>query len=677
MSYIVEHGERFLESTREILQDMFGVVCRSQEAVVEERTLTTDKRIFVAILFTGTIQGEYILALDESTAINVLSDGYPQADRAMDANIEEVADAFSEALNVIVGETIQHLNKDYKRLTFASPRVLVGQGIYPLIPTARGVLNTNHGSIECHFYLNLMKLNLTVSYHDALENYRQAQQRAEETRETIAKIMNTIGTGIFMVDEDLNLRPGYSAATRTILDLSVTDTNPNLQEIFKSLAENASVLAGFIPWVKLAFKNSRLDWHKDVLPLCSIKELQTRNGKTLYFNWIPIYNRDNRIHELMVIAEDITDRRALEKTREEMVERQEQNLELVSVLMNLESDEVITFLNETKQIIATTRKLAQLVKEDKIYGQMLERQMQRIKGGASQYNLGQLGAAAEAIEGEIGRLDGQDHDNPADIEGELEGLNQLVQHIEQMSGRINEGMNGFPHLIDGVKVPFDKIENLDLEIDRFSTKVSEGEDVLRLKTAVRHLREIDLFEHFSSVKGMLERMAERFGKRILFSFDNDLTIDVSLARQLIDPILQILRNAVEHGIETADVRERKGKNAIGIVTVSQTVQDEYLLISIEDDGAGIDTERLRENAIASGLIDRDNSNELSRSHLLGLIFKPGVTGLCTDILDKGRGLGLASAKQQLAEIGCEVQLVNEDRFGCKFEIAVPINSQQG
>ena len=90
--------------------------------------------------------------------------------------------------------------------------------------------------------------------------------------------MNNISSGIFTVDEDLVVHPGYSAATRRLLDIESTDEPVYFSDVLNNLAQDTRIAEGFLPWVKLIYSDHILDWHKDILPICNCNESQPRMG---------------------------------------------------------------------------------------------------------------------------------------------------------------------------------------------------------------------------------------------------------------------------------------------------------------------------------------------------------------------------------------------------------------
>jgi two-component system, chemotaxis family, sensor kinase CheA len=150
----------------------------------------------------------------------------------------------------------------------------------------------------------------------------------------------------------------------------------------------------------------------------------------------------------------------------------------------------------------------------------------------------------------------------------------------------------------------------------------------------------------------------------------DTEIDKSMIEKLTDPLLHILRNCVDHGIEMPDERQKKGKPRKGAISMTAQHAGAYVIISIKDDGAGIDPEKIRQKAISKKLITPDA--QLSDKELINLIFLPGfstaekVTGV------SGRGVGMDVVKRNISDIRGEIHIDSQPEQGTELSIRLPL-----
>jgi two-component system chemotaxis sensor kinase CheA len=153
---------------------------------------------------------------------------------------------------------------------------------------------------------------------------------------------------------------------------------------------------------------------------------------------------------------------------------------------------------------------------------------------------------------------------------------------------------------------------------------------------------------------------------------DDTELDKTLVEALNDPLVHMVRNAVDHGIETPDVRTRAGKPACGRILLSAEQVGDQILITVRDDGGGIDPEKLRRKALEKGLIDASHAAGLSREECLQLVFLPGFSTKeqVSDL--SGRGVGMDVVRSNILALNGAVQIESEPGRGSAVQIRVPL-----
>lgn len=179
------------------------------------------------------------------------------------------------------------------------------------------------------------------------------------------------------------------------------------------------------------------------------------------------------------------------------------------------------------------------------------------------------------------------------------------------------------------------------------------------------------------VERMLERAARAgriaarlTGKDVDFeTHGGDVRLDKSLAEAMADPLLHILRNAVDHGIETIAERTTAGKNARGRVRLEATIEGSRIVLRIADDGRGIDPLRVTRAARGQGIIEAGRL--LTKEQALRLIFRPGFSTASTVSSVSGRGVGLDVVERAIELVGGELRVASEQGAGTSFEMILP------
>jgi C4-dicarboxylate-specific signal transduction histidine kinase len=167
--------EKFAVTAAKMLKNILNIECTMSEFEYLENGVELQQHFFVTIIFTGTIYGEYILAMDEQVAVACIKDLNEEMNSEVSQNIrQDISDTFSEILNITAGESILTLSESYESLTFSAPRVFFGDTRYPKIKTGKVTLLSKVGTIECYVFIDCMKLEIANTYADALESLRRA-----------------------------------------------------------------------------------------------------------------------------------------------------------------------------------------------------------------------------------------------------------------------------------------------------------------------------------------------------------------------------------------------------------------------------------------------------------------------------------------------------------------------
>jgi len=216
-----------------------------------------------------------------------------------------------------------------------------------------------------------------------------------------------------------------------------------------------------------------------------------------------------------------------------------------------------------------------------------------------------------------------------------------------------------------------RIRLRDEELDRAVTSLDDA--TARLQSAVMRTRMQPVGKVFSRFSKVARDTARALGKEVeLELVGAETELDRNLVEALADPLVHLVRNAIDHGIEAPDVREASGKPRVGHIYLQAQQEGDYVGISIQDDGAGIDPEYLRSKARERGLIDADTASRLSAEECLHLVFLPGFSTKAevTDI--SGRGVGMDVVQSRIRELSGQIQIYSELGCGSRFSIRVPL-----
>ncbi|MBL3520082.1 chemotaxis protein CheA [Aliarcobacter lanthieri] len=250
---------------------------------------------------------------------------------------------------------------------------------------------------------------------------------------------------------------------------------------------------------------------------------------------------------------------------------------------------------------------------------------------------------------------------------------------------------------NSIRVNLDKIDLLmtnvgDLVITnamltQFSSTIEDtktrGPVLERLELLERHIRDmqdsimsirmVPMDSIYSKFPKVVRDISKKLGKKVEFKhYGDNVEIDKAMIEGLTDPLMHIIRNSLDHGIEMPEDRIQSGKNDTGTISISAEQANGQMIISIEDDGKGIDSERVAQKALEKGQIDENQYNSMSHNEKALLVFGAGVSTAdqITDI--SGRGVGMDVVKTNIHKLGGVIKLDTELGKGTVITIMLPL-----
>ncbi len=194
-----------------------------------------------------------------------------------------------------------------------------------------------------------------------------------------------------------------------------------------------------------------------------------------------------------------------------------------------------------------------------------------------------------------------------------------------------------------------------------------------LQSGILEVRMVPLEQVFDKLARMVRKTGREAGKEIEFDVSGgDVELDKLIVEDLSDPLMHLIRNAIDHAIEPPDVRARLGKPRAGLVTLSAGQLGNHVRIVVADDGAGIDEDRVREVAVARGLASAEAVAGMSRREVMNLIFLPGFSTARQVTSLSGRGVGMDVVKNNIGNLSGIIDLQTERGRGTRFEITLPV-----
>ncbi|WP_394210269.1 ATP-binding protein [Psychrobacter piscatorii] len=510
---------------------------------------------------------------------------------------------------------------------------------------------------------------------------RETDAEAFAARRETQEIMETVNTGLFLLDKDLNIGQQHSRALNGIVG-SDRLAGENFTNVLRGRISDKDLKTTqqfieqlYNPRVKEKLVDSLNPLHKVMLHNSS--DDKGLNNRFLDFKFSRVYeNKD--IARILVNVNDVSDAVYLEQRLEKERSQNDMQIEMLTTILNVNPKIINEFIGNTQAHIERMNNIlknpgsSQYELEGKL--KAIYREMHSLKGEASALKLHSFTKIASEAEDKLHALQNQ---------GQLSGNDflQLAVHLDDLLSLSNT------------------IATLGERINRSAppkaatakTTIASSDDILNSsvsKVAVANHQpvnsidtdgglEIDLDnendDRLSFYNEFAKEIAARQGKQVQLK-SNTLTqteIPAHLAKPIKEISIQLLRNAVVHGIEAPSVRHSAGKTEVGTIDLEVQDNGSDVTLVVQDDGQGIDYDSIRNKLSTEGRFSEEEASQLSQGDLLKQLFSSGFSTKENADEDGGRGVGLDIIKAQVKDYNGKLNVNSELGQMTRFVITLP------
>lgn len=245
-----------------------------------------------------------------------------------------------------------------------------------------------------------------------------------------------------------------------------------------------------------------------------------------------------------------------------------------------------------------------------------------------------------------------------------------IDKVMDLAGEIVLARNRLLNLALKLDMRYSGDENVEslVETTGFLDRVTSD-----LQLAVMKMRMQPIQKVFGKFPRMARDLSKNLGKEIdLEIFGEDTEVDKTVIESIGDPLVHIIRNSIDHGIESPAERELKGKPKKGRIIISAYQKGTQIVIEVSDDGKGIDVESVKRKALSKGLITEEEAIRMSDDSAINLIFLPGFSTKETSTELSGRGVGMDVVKTNVAKLNGYVEIITQKDIGSTFRISLPL-----
>lgn len=249
---------------------------------------------------------------------------------------------------------------------------------------------------------------------------------------------------------------------------------------------------------------------------------------------------------------------------------------------------------------------------------------------------------------------------------------QTIQNIRVSIKQLDSLMNRVGELVINrivLEHITSKLENTELSesINHFSRILEE------LQQDVMEIRMIPVEHVFSKYPRVIRDLSKSRGKKVKLVIEGgDIELDRTVLEGISDPLIHILRNSIDHGIETPEERLATGKPEEGTVLLRARRSKSNVIIEVTDDGAGIRPEVIRDSALSKGLISEDEAETMSVDELISLVFSPGFSTAKSVSDISGRGVGMDVVKRDIERLGGSIKIYSTSGEGTRLKLKLPL-----
>jgi two-component system, chemotaxis family, sensor kinase CheA len=280
------------------------------------------------------------------------------------------------------------------------------------------------------------------------------------------------------------------------------------------------------------------------------------------------------------------------------------------------------------------------------------------------------GAAANAATTAL-QVHDESQEKKASIERPAEKV-RTTQTIRVDTERLDALLNLVGELVIG-KTRLSALANEVKRADLTESIEHFGHIVFDLQSVVMQTRMVPIETVFNRFPRMIRDLAKQRGKQIeLVMNGGETELDRTVIDEIGDPLVHLIRNALDHGIETPEEREAAGKEPTGTLTLAAFHEGSNVFIQIKDDGHGIDPERIKASSVRKGILTQEQADALTRDQAIDLIFAAGLSTaeVVTDI--SGRGVGMDAVRSKLELLNGDIKVTTELGVGSTFSIKLPL-----
>ncbi len=478
------------------------------------------------------------------------------------------------------------------------------------------------------------------------------ERRARVIREQMGDILDTVKDGLFLLGPDLRVGAVRSRALGALLRRENID-GAHFEDLLRDLVP-ARTLDTAVKYVKLLWgERANENLIRSINPLVEVEVSFDRgNGahdtRYLEFEFHRVRGAQG-VRQVLVSVNDATSRVLLAREAADAQASVHAHTEMLLGILKLDPGQLGAFLADCKATLSQVNSILKVPARDtQAYRDKVEqmfREMHRLKGESAALGVATVETRAHDFESVLSTLRERQKLDGSDFLPLVVRLDDLLAHVASIRELLERlgSMRTAAQMCATQAMPVQPVPDANEDL---------GEALVNLA----------------------HRIATDQGKRVRLLAEGLDRVPAPYQRAVRDVVVQLLRNAVAHGIETPALRREAGKDEIGRIALQFAIESDGYRLTLEDDGAGILTEDVRSAAVRRGLVGEDEAAALDAKAVLALIFRPGFSTRDTADRDAGRGVGLDLVRRSVEDLGGRVGVATTPGRATRFRVLLPAES---
>jgi two-component system, chemotaxis family, sensor kinase CheA len=483
-------------------------------------------------------------------------------------------------------------------------------------------------------------------------------------RQQTTDILRTVKDGLFLLDSNLVIGVSYSAAMETLFqrkDIAGLAFETLLQNIVSE--KTLATALKFVRVLWLERTNEKLV--KSINPLGEVEiHLDTGDGKfgTRYLQFE--FHRvrvDGRIMQVMVAVSDVSSRVELARELQGAQSKAQAQVDTLLGILHIDPVQLASFLSDSNTAMKMINSvLREPAREESAFRKKLDtlfRQAHSVKGEAAALGLSSIESRAHSFEDDLKVLREKTDLSGNDFLPLVIKLDDLMTHLQSVNDVVSRLSKLHTHVADGARDATRHMPALSAGANAPPGAQSDG----GLTAMLRQLA---------------TRIAGEYGKSVSVETSGLEAVPQEYRRVVKDIAIQGVRNAIVHGIEPEAVRVSVGKPPQGAVRLTFRNQGEAgYKFTIEDDGGGLEVERIKEVALKKGLVTLEQAQQLTIRQMYALLFQPGFSTVETATEDAGRGVGMNMMADLMQQVGGRVGIATGEGKFTRLVLSLPLHAK--